>query len=134
MQCWGLMSIWELPPARAGDGDGEHRAWHKGDEWMVSAEVWLELLARWSLLQAGHTPPAKILAGRRFVLGDLLWGTSSNGVGQQLFKGMHVFASPTQHLLGAKRLAVSWPCCPLLDGCGDPVWRVMPGVTSAVLG
>lgn len=32
--------------SRAGDGDGEHRAWHKGDEWMVSPGVWLELLAK----------------------------------------------------------------------------------------
>lgn len=101
---------------------------------MVSAGVWLELLARWSLLQAGHTPPTKILAGRRFVLGELLWGTSSTGVGQQLFEGMHGFASPTQHLLEGKRLAASWPCCLLLDGCGDAVWRVTPRVTSAVLG
>lgn len=37
---------------------------------MVSAGVWLELLARWSLLQAGHTPPAKILAGGGLFLGS----------------------------------------------------------------
>lgn len=91
--------------------------------WVVPALGWL-------------TPPAKLLAGRRFVPGEVSCGTSSAGVGQQLFKGMHGFASPTQHLLGAKRLAVPWPCCPLLAGFGDPFWRVMPGglVTSAVLG
>lgn len=79
-------------------------------------------------------PSGQDFSRRRFVLGELLWGTSSTGVGQQLFEGMHGFASPTQHLLEGKRLAASWPCCLMLDGCGDPVWRVTPRVTSAVLG
>lgn len=54
------------------------------------------------------SPTAEMLAGRRFVPGEVPWGTSSAGVGQQLFKGMHRFASPTQHLLEAKRLAAPW--------------------------
>lgn len=54
------------------------------------------------------SPTAEMLAGKRFVPGEVPWGTSSAGVGQQLFKGMHRFASSTQHLLGAKRLAAPW--------------------------
>ena len=41
------------------------------------------------------SPPAEMLAGRRFVPEEVPWGTSGAGVGQQLFKGMHGFGSPT---------------------------------------
>ena len=34
------MSIRELPPARAGEGDGEHWAWHEGNGWSQLGFGW----------------------------------------------------------------------------------------------
>lgn len=97
---------------------------------LVGAVGWVVRALGWP------SSPDEMLVGRMFVLGEVPWGTSSAGVGQQLFKGIHRFANPTQHLLGAKRLAVPWPRGPFWTGFVGLFWRVMPWglVTSAVLG
>lgn len=95
---------------------------------MVLAGVWLGLLA-----PGWPQPPAEMLAGRRLVPGEVLWGISSSGWAGSFLKACECLQALVNICLGPKDMLRRGH---LLSERGNPFWRVTPGdlVTSAVLG